>query len=206
MKRPLAFAFCLGALSLMLAAAVAASGEQSQEFGSQAPHALIPLASESVGTLDERITRGFAIAPVPLNLTGKDRDLVGLGSYIVNAQGGCNDCHTNPPYEEGGDPFRGQPMRINADRYLAGGTAFGPFVSRNLTPRSNGLPANLEFDEFRISMRTGRDLKRRAPRVPSEELDLLQVMPWPVYGQMRLVDLRAIYEYLRAIQSLPSTP
>ena len=206
MKRPLAFAFCLGALSLMLAVAVAASSEQSQDFGSQAPHAVIPLASESVGTLDERITRGFAIAPVPLNLTGKDRDLVGLGSYLVNAVGGCNDCHTNPPFAEGGDPFAGEPMQINAARYLAGGTAFGPFVSRDLRPRANGLPANLNFDEFRISMRTGRDLKRRAPRVPSETLDLLQVMPWPVYSQMRLVDLRAIYEYLRAIPPVPATP
>jgi hypothetical protein len=206
MKRPIAFALCLGALSLAWAVAVSASGEQGGDVGMQAAHDLAPLASASVGTLDERIARGFAIAPVPLDLTGKDHDLVGLGSYLVNATGGCNDCHTNPPFEEGGDPFAGEPMQINADRYLAGGTAFGPFVSRNLTPRANGLPANLNFDEFRISMRTGADLKRRAPRVPSETRDILQVMPWPVFSQLRLVDLRAIYEYLRAIPSLPSTP
>ena len=29
-------------------------------------------------------------------------------------------------------------------------------------------------------------------------------MPWPVYGQMTDTDLRAIYEYLRSIPSLPS--
>ncbi len=29
-----------------------------------------------------RIERGFDIAPVPLNLEGKDRALVGLGSYL----------------------------------------------------------------------------------------------------------------------------
>jgi hypothetical protein len=28
----------------------------------------------------------------------KDFVFVGLGSYLVNAAGGCNDCHTNPPY------------------------------------------------------------------------------------------------------------
>ena len=56
-----------------------------------------------------RIQKGYQIAPVPLRLRGRDRALVGLGSYIVNAQGGCNDCHTNPPYAEGGDPFLGQP-------------------------------------------------------------------------------------------------
>lgn len=33
---------------------------------------------------DSRIEQGFAIAPVPLNLEGKNRALVGLGSYIVN--------------------------------------------------------------------------------------------------------------------------
>ena len=32
-----------------------------------------------------KIRIGFEIAPVPLNLAGKDRALVGLGSYIVNA-------------------------------------------------------------------------------------------------------------------------
>jgi len=35
---------------------------------------------------NSEIARGFAIAPVHLNLRGKDRALVGLGSYIVNAQ------------------------------------------------------------------------------------------------------------------------
>src|SRR5436305_2968060 len=39
------------------------------------------------------IQQGFAIAPVPLNLEGKNRALVGLGSYIVNAQGDCDGCH-----------------------------------------------------------------------------------------------------------------
>ena len=44
---------------------------------------------------------GFSIAPVKLNLEDKDPELVGLGSYIVNAQGGCNDCHTCPSYAPG---------------------------------------------------------------------------------------------------------
>jgi hypothetical protein len=32
---------------------------------------------------------------------------------------------------------------------------------------------------------------------------LLQVMPWPAFGKKTDQDLRAIYEYLRAIPSLP---
>ena len=55
-------------------------------------------------------------------------------------------------------------------------------------------------------MRTGADLKHRPPFAPSEDNDLLQVMPWPVFQDMTDRDLRAIYEDLRAIPSLPSTP
>jgi hypothetical protein len=32
----------------------------------------------------QRIEQGFRIAPVHLNLRGKDPELVGLGSYLVN--------------------------------------------------------------------------------------------------------------------------
>ena len=91
--------------------------------------------------------QGFDIAPVHLDLKGKDRELVGLGSYLVNAVGGCNDCHTNPPYAAGGDPFMGQPKKVNVDCYLAGGMQFGPFTSRNLTPE-NGLPEGHTYQEF----------------------------------------------------------
>ena len=159
-----------------------------------------------------RIIKGFQIAPVPLNLEGKNVALVGLGSYIVNAVGGCNDCHTSPPYAAGGDPFAGDPKKVNAARYLAGGTPFGDPtnpdtpVSRNLTPRANGLPANLTWEQFRQVIRTGADLKHRRPFFPSEDHDLLQVMPWPVYQDMTDRDLRAVYEYLRSIPSLPSSP
>src|SRR3982750_584686 len=56
-----------------------------------------------------RILTGYKIAPVPLHLTRKsDVKMVGLGSYLVNAVGGCNDCHTNPSYAPGGNPFQGQ--------------------------------------------------------------------------------------------------
>ena len=150
-------------------------------------------------TTDPRVKLGLQMAPVPLNLTGKDRNLVGLGSYIVNAQAGCNDCHTNPPFEEGGDPFLGQPKQVNAEAYLRGGVAFGPFVSRNLRPDASGRPAGLRLEEFLLVMHTGVDLKHIPPAVPSPQVDLLQVMPWPVYGMMIDDDLRAVYEYLSAL-------
>src|SRR5579862_8891840 len=56
----------------------------------RAPHA----RADEGNNEESEIQQGFAIAPVPLNLAGKDRALVGLGSYIVNGQGDCNGCHT----------------------------------------------------------------------------------------------------------------
>jgi hypothetical protein len=151
---------------------------------------------EQQGKDIDRVARGYAIAPVPLNLEGKDPVLVGLGSYLVNAGGGCNDCHTNPSYAEGGDPFFGQPKRVNAANYLAGGVQFGPFVSRNITPDpESGKPAGHTFDEFLLILRTGIDLDQAHPQFGP----LLQVMPWPVYGDLSDHDIRAIYEYLTAI-------
>ena len=49
---------------------------------------------------DERVSQGFKIAPVPLNLAGKNKALVGLGSYLVNASCDCNGCHSKGPETE----------------------------------------------------------------------------------------------------------
>jgi hypothetical protein len=123
-----------------------------------------------------------------------------MGSYLVNAVGGCNDCHTAPPYTQ--DPFAGlgAPKQINVDCYLAGGTAFGPPgpgtpVSRDLTPFEDGKPAGLTLDQFVHVIRTGED--------PDNPGTVLQVMPWPVYQSMTDRDLRAIYEYLSSIPAIP---
>src|SRR5258708_10646695 len=45
-----------------------------------------------------KVLKGMQIAPVPLNMQGKDPNMVGYGSYLVNAVGDCNGCHsTRPP-------------------------------------------------------------------------------------------------------------
>jgi hypothetical protein len=155
-----------------------------------------------------RIQQGFAIAPVLLDLRGKNPALVGLGSYIVNAQSFCNGCHSTSVNEwvPGGNPFLGEPEQIDPARYLIGGRQFGAVGvgprSRNLTPDPvTGLPAGFTFEEFLHVMRTGEDLRHLAPTVPSAEVDLLQTMPWPNLRFMTDRDILAIYEYLRAIPS-----
>jgi hypothetical protein len=147
-----------------------------------------------------RVRQGFDIAPVPLNLDGKNPALVGLGSYIVNAVSECADCHTKlPGYLPGGNPFLGQPIQIDVANYLRGGRPFAavdptgvenPIKSRNLRPE-NGLPAGLTFAQFVDVMRNGTDYDH-----PGR---LLQVMQWPIFQNMTDRDLLAIYEYLGAV-------
>lgn len=172
---------------------------------------------------DSRIEQGFDIAPVPLNLEGKNRALVGLGSYLVNLAG-CNDCHDTGPAAEfvrGHNPFFGQPKKINPATYLGGGRNFGtisgppspPIITRNLTPSTKtGLPeGDHTFPEFLEILRTGKDFDHLHPNcsatvttncfppVPPFDGDLLQIMPWPNFKELTDHDIRAIYEYLKAI-------
>lgn len=164
---------------------------------------------EQKGGDESRIRKGFANAPTTLNLRGKNRDLVGLGSYFVNVAGDCNGCHTSDqqnPYLPGHNPYLGQPEKLDPAKYLVGGTEFipahGPFpaiVSRNLRPEANGLPAGRTFPEFLQILRTGIDLDQAHPQYGP----LLQVMPWPAFGKMTAHDIRAIYEYLSALPPNP---
>lgn len=146
----------------------------------------------------ERSLIGLSISPVQINAGfGRTRFLIGLGSYLVNGVGGCNDCHTSPGHLAGGDPFRGQPEKINTANFMAGGVKFGPFTSRNITPdpKKNNLPAGMTLEQFIHVLKTGEDLQKlHTPISP-----LLQVMPWPVYSKMSERDMQAIYLYLSVI-------
>jgi hypothetical protein len=156
----------------------------------------------SIQSRGGEIRIGFAIAPVKLDLRGKNPLLVGLGSYVVNAQGVCADCHSCPTYAPGHNPFP-PPTGVNGDgqlnpaNYLAGGVPFalpppaGTIKSANLTPDSQGRPGGLTLEQFLNAIRTGAE-----PENPHERLS---VMPWAFYRFMTDLDLRAIYEYLRAI-------
>ena len=99
---------------------------------------------------DQLVRIGYEITPVPLNLVGNNqeqRHLVGLGSFIVNAQADCNGCHTagGPPnfnYANNGNPyFLNQPLGTKTDptTYLAGGTPFGQAVPSSASV--GGFPA-----------------------------------------------------------------
>ncbi|MBV8842384.1 MAG: hypothetical protein JO307_06195 [Bryobacterales bacterium] len=177
-----------------------------------------------------KILKGLAIAPVPLNMTGKDPNFVGYGSYIVNASADCNGCHTanaSVEYANGGNPYFSQhPAVVNPKAYLGGGNDFGAFpdptgnfphiISRNITPDATGMPEGHTYDQFVQIIRTGIDMDNVHPTCkgapdgtclpPPFDGSLLQIMPWPTFANMTDNDLQAIYAYLSAIPCLEGGP
>jgi hypothetical protein len=145
------------------------------------------------------IDEGFEIAPVHLNLAGKDRNLVGLGSYLVNAVADCNGCHSSGapplgfyPFVTGKNPYFIQPAKVDPTVYLAGGANFGTLgivgtptgptgyagpaiISRNLTPDKNGRPAGGHtLAEFKEIIRHGTDFDHIHPTCTAAQLADIQ--------------------------------
>ncbi|HEY3840903.1 MAG TPA: hypothetical protein VGL72_30230 [Bryobacteraceae bacterium] len=117
-----------------------------------------------------------------------------MGSYLVNAVGDCNGCHTSggPPnfnYAANHNPyFQSQmPAATDPTQYLAGGADFGPalpfnippglaygnyvgpdMVARNLTPDKNGMPeGGMTLAQFTLILRTGVDMDHIHPTCTS---------------------------------------
>jgi hypothetical protein len=177
----------------------------------------------------QKIQIGIQVNPVPLNLAGKDLDMVYLGSYLVNVQSDCNGCHSQGPATEYiGNPALFAPpshtahqiKQVNTATFLGGGRDFGGFptptsplhiYSRNLTPDVTGMAeGGHSYSDFVQIMRTGKDFDvdvhpactagPTASCMPYPfDGSLLQVMPWPALQNMTDRSLRAIYEYLSAI-------
>lgn len=175
-------------LSMALVVSTLGLSGTSAAQGNNNDQGLSPLAQQ-----------GFAISPVPkakLTFNEENADLVGRGSYLVNAIGGCSGCHTFPAYlppgdkagsnPAAGDPFLGMPPQsasfgplianYNVSHYLAGGQCFGPFMARNLTPEVDvpapfaGKPEGLTEAEFVTVMRTGADIHCDAEHEPSDPI------------------------------------
>jgi len=147
---------------------------------------------------------GLAIAPVPLNLAGKDQNKVGLGSFIVNAQADCNGCHNGgtPPnfnYAAGGNPYFNQKAVVDPTVYLAGGMDFGPvgtptpngapgkfyagpdIITRNLTPNKKGVPeGGMSLSDFKQIMNRGTDFDHIHPTCTPAQITAIKGGATPV--------------------------
>jgi hypothetical protein len=145
--------------------------------------------NDNNGAQDEKqmIQTGLMVAAtsgIQLNTAGKDLDMVGLGSYLVNVVSDCNGCHTQDPSTEFlpyGNPYLLMPpngpfagiKKINPATYLGGGSDFGVFpspggtvhiISRNLTPGKSGMPeGDHTLAQFMQILRTGVDLDHAHP-------------------------------------------
>jgi hypothetical protein len=152
---------CVGGTAVVLAAVVLAGMINTPRR--------VQAQDEGNGDDDQLVYIGYAIAPVPLNLEGKNpeqRRLVGLGSFIVNAQADCNGCHTagSPPnfnYANNGNPyFLNQPLRAKTDptTYLAGGSPFGQAVPSSASVGGfppGSIPSSYPPDGYPIDPTTG---------------------------------------------------
>jgi hypothetical protein len=145
---------------------------------------------------------GYEINPVPLNLQGKDHDLVGLGSFLVNAVADCNGCHTGggPPnfnYAAGGNPYFKQKAKVDPTVFLDGGMDFGPvgtptgpsgyagpdMIARNLTPDKTGrAEGGHTLEQFKQIIRQGTDFDHIHPTCTAAQIAQIDagVTPPPV--------------------------
>jgi hypothetical protein len=146
-------------------------------------------AGETGAALSARAQKGLTISPFTLDATGlslADQEKLGVGSYLVNAAGGCNDCHAHN--QAAGPP-----------KFLGGGTAFdlgggNAVYARNLTSdATTGL--KLTEAEFVEALQTGKDFRNST----TSASQALIVMPWQTYRWMSTTDLKAIYAYLKKV-------
>jgi len=213
------------------ALALVAIGTLSIYLGHGRANAQNGFANDNNGAQDEKlaIQIGYSVAPVHLNTSGLNADLVGLGSYIVNVSGDCNGCHsagTSSEYLAHGNPFtRLMPngpysgmTQVNTATYLGGGRDFGGFptptsplhiISRNLTPDASGKPEGHTLEEFFTILRTGVDMDQLHPNCTGAPTSTctpfpfdgskLLVMRWPSFRAMTDRQITAIYQYLSAV-------
>ena len=158
----------------------------------------LTLSSNALAADATDVDSELKLSPVHLKFDPKDRIAVARGSYLVNALGGCVGCHTMPTYEPGGDPFKGEPEKLNLKNLLAGGKCFGPLRSPNITPDASGRPGGLSPADFVESIRTGKVHMMQNGQKP-EPNAIQKVMPWPEFRHMTDDDLTSIYAYLTAV-------
>jgi hypothetical protein len=167
---------------------------------------------------------GLKIAPDFLNMAGKDPKLVGLGSFIVNAQADCNGCHGSNPANEylpTNNPYfrkpNNKPAKYDQATYMSGGQNFGPvgpgivqdpnsplfggpglgpnIITRNLTPDHTGNPeGGNDLRTFIKIIRTGHDFDQLHPNCGGNVTDNCYLAP--VDGRLLQVMPWPLYRHM----------
>lgn len=135
-----------------------------------------------------KAVKAFLIKPVgpqgEVPVSVKPDSTIAYGSYLVNNMGNCTGCHTkrNLAGDWEGELLAGGVMEHD------GKTFYPP----NLTPDPSGRLEGWTEQHFINRFRQGR-------LVPGSP------MPWPSYGRMSDLELKAIYRYLKSVKAAPTT-
>jgi hypothetical protein len=166
----------------------------------------------TVVTMTGIVTWGIASSEVSAQGGSKGEVSAARGKYLVEAIGGCNDCHT--PYkmgENGPEPdmtrmLSGHPAGVTVTPtptlggpWMASVTAtftawsgpWGLSYTRNLTPDNDTGLGTWTEQQFIDTLRNGRERGRGRALLPP--------MPWQSFRLMTDEDLKSIWAYLRTI-------
>ncbi len=155
------------------------------------------------------VIRGLAIQPLAepsgfASLSAADQAAFGRGSYLVNAVGSCNDCHSHPDRDMSpGATF----LDIHTDAYLSGGKVFEvPPALAPVLHETRSMSADLlgathgffneptaTFATFDAILQYGMHIDDPVPT------PLAWPMPWGHLRDMTLDDLSAVYTYLHVL-------
>jgi hypothetical protein len=190
---------------------------------------LTPPARAQEGSYDGwRIQPGFAIAPVPLNLGKEHRSTCPSRLGQLSGERYWRLQRLSLPQRAA--QLRQSKLQFNALFANVGqGTAYGAYlgpniIARNPTPGKNGLPeGGHTLSQFIEILQTGADLDHIHPTCTSPTAgpggtpappncipppvngEVLQVMPWPVFHNLSVSDITAIYEYLSTIPCIDNS-
>lgn len=116
-------------------------------------------------------------------------DLVKYGEYLAGPIGACMNCHTGSSSTPTADDLQ--------NRLGSGGRTIhsskGAAVASNLTPHETGLGKWSDAD-IEKAIRKG---------VRPDGTELKPPMPYPLYDNIGVADMRAIIAYLRSLKPLP---
>ncbi|MFN8265138.1 MAG: cytochrome c [Chitinophagaceae bacterium] len=136
----------------------------------------------------------FIINTIPqkANLTKRpaETDVVNYGRYMVNAAA-CIECHTQ--FEKG---------KLVAGTEFGGGRVFNfpdgsVLRSGNISPDKETGIGNWTEEKFLEIFRQRSD--SATVNTPLKPGSFNSIMPWYMYGHMKVEDLKAIYAYLRTV-------
>lgn len=133
--------------------------------------------------------------PEPL-MQSEGMSMIEKGKYLLNIAG-CADCHT--PQD------KGAPIQ---EMTLAGGFEFkmptgGTVRSANITPDKETGIGNWTSETFVNRFKSYADIDYLPMTVG--ENDFNTIMPWIMYADMEVEDLKAIFAYLQTIKSVKNS-